>query len=189
MSLDHPNALLDFYIRAIPRNCILEFSKYVYRPRSTIDDREYFQIPGSQVAQTVPDLMKSLAPDQELAIHSLIQVATGRTVHIPMLDLMGTFQESYVKPIAQMMHEFKVPEFAVFNTGRSAHIYGLGLLEQQEVIRFFGRSLLLNLPDEPAIVDSRWVGHRTMAGYGSLRLTCNTKQYLQLPTLAGKFKS
>jgi len=50
-----------------------------------------------------------------------------------------------------MMHEFKVPEFAVYNTGRSAHVYGLGLLEQSEVLRFFGRALLLNLPDEPPL--------------------------------------
>jgi hypothetical protein len=32
-----------------------------------------------------------------------------------------------------------------------------------------GRLLLLNLPEKPCLVDTRWVGHRLIGGYAALR--------------------
>lgn len=182
----HPIELLDFYLAAFgPFE--LEFSKYVYRPRSTVDDREYFRASASEAASRYRELEAGLSAGQDLALHSTFTFSQGPR-HIPMMDLMGKFEEAWVEPIGRMMALFGVGEFAVYSTGRSAHVYGLGLISHEQVAPFFARSLLLNLPDQAPIVDSRWIGHRLLAGYGSLRWSCNGGQYLHKPELIGRFR-
>lgn len=183
---EHPIELLHFYLSAFgPFE--LEFSKYIYRPRSTVDDREYFRAFGADAFRQYQELETGLQPSQDLALHSTFTFAEGKR-HIPMMDLMGKFEESWAQPIGRVMALFGVGEFAVYGTGRSAHVYGLGLISPEQVVPFFARSLLLNLPDQPPIVDSRWIGHRLLAGYGSLRWSCNGEQYLQKPELIGTFR-
>jgi hypothetical protein len=182
----HPIDLLDFYTAAFG-SFELEFSKYIYRPRSTVDDREYFRAPAADASRQYEALEAGLQPGQDLALHSTFTFAGGEKRHIPMMDLMGKFEPDWVEPIGRMMALFGIGEFAVYGTGRSAHVYGLGLISSAEVMPFFARSLLLNLPDQAPIVDSRWIGHRLLAGYGSLRWSCNGGQYLQKPELIRTF--
>lgn len=179
----HPREVLAYFLERFGPECTLEFSKYIYRPRSTVDDREYFTVGITEAAAAQEALAGSLNPEQDLALHSTLKQKNGETLHIPMLDLHGQFDSASVAPIADLMKVFGVESFAVFGSGRSAHVYGLGSLARDQIVPFLGRSLLLNLPDQPALVDSRWVGHRLIAGYGSLRWTCNSKQYLRLPEL------
>ncbi|MGZ3695654.1 MAG: primase 1D-like protein [Bdellovibrionota bacterium] len=185
---DHPSSLL-------PRLSLLggvafefEFSKYVYIPQSTRDDREYIRVKGVEAFAQQASLLGALNPDQELALHSRIFLASG-VKHIPMLDLAGKFSDLHRDSIAALMKEFTIKEFAVFDSGRSAHVYGIGLLSAERQIQFFARALLLNLPGKPDLVDSRWIGHRIYAGYGSLRWSCNTKQYLSTPKAIGLFSA
>lgn len=183
----HPIELLNFYLDSYgPFE--LEFSKYVYRPRSTVDDREYFRAPAGEATRYYRELEASLQPGQDLALHSTFSFGESNKRHIPMMDLMGKFEEAWVEPIGRMLGLFGVGEFAVYGTGRSAHVYGLGLIAPEQIMPFFARSLLLNLPDQAPIVDSRWIGHRLLAGYGSLRWSCNGGQYLQKPELIGRFR-
>ena len=63
------------------------------------------------------------------------------------------------------------------NSGRSFHAYSLRLISPKEWREFMGRLLLLNLPGRSSFIDSRWVGHRLVAGYASLRWTANSEQY------------
>lgn len=183
----HPIELLDHYLGSFgPLE--LEFSKYIYRPRSTVDDREYFRSAASDAARKYRELEAGLQPGQDLALHSTFTFAAGDKRHIPMMDLMGKFEQAWIEPIGRMLSLFGVEEFAVYGTGRSAHVYGLGLLSPEQVLPFFARSLLLNLPDQAPIVDTRWIGHRLMAGYGSLRWSCNGEQYLQQPELIGTYR-
>jgi hypothetical protein len=183
----HPVDLLDFFTAAFGQ-FELEFSKYIYRPRSTLDDREYFRASAAEAFRRYKALEEGLLPSQDLALHSTITFSGSNKRHIPMMDLMGKFDESWVQPIGRAMALFGVEEFAVYSTGRSAHVYGLGLISPEQVTPFFARSLLLNLPDQPPIVDSRWIGHRLLAGYGSLRWSCNGEQYLQKPEWIGTFR-
>ncbi|NEX60635.1 hypothetical protein G3574_06065 [Noviherbaspirillum sp. 17J57-3] len=72
-------------------------------------------------------------------------------------------------------------EIKLFSSGRSLHGYGINPLTPEEWIRFMGLLLLANHPSKPTVVDTRWVGHRLLAGYAALRWSRNTSHYLQLP--------
>jgi hypothetical protein len=168
--------------------CEYEFSKYVYVPQSTKDEREIARIPSANAAAALEPLLAGLNPLQELALHSRISCG-GAYRHVPMLDLAERFSEAHLQALRGLMAEFEVGEFAVYHSGRSAHVYGLALLSDDRLRQFFARALLLNLPGKEPLVDSRWIGHRLYAGYGSLRWSCNTKQYLNWPKTIGVFKA
>ena len=70
---------------------------------------------------------------------------------------------------------------AFFATGRSFHAYSLELLTPQAWNEFMGRLLLINPKRGSQIVDTRWVGHRIIGKYASLRWTNNSGSYLSLP--------
>lgn len=185
---EHPAGLLERVNQLVPGPFDYEFSKYVYVPQSTKDDREYLRVPSPEVVGRVDSLLASLKGKQELALHSRI-FRGSEVLHIPMLDLEEVFSEIHLAALTALMREFGIPAFAAYNSGRSAHVYGLGLLAPERLIQFFARALLLNLPGKKAIVDARWVGHRLYAGYGSLRWSCNTKQYLSAPKAIGIFRN
>jgi hypothetical protein len=184
----HPIGLLDHFGQKWPNSLVYEFSKYVYIPQSVNDDREYHLVEGAGAQPKVMRLMKELNPKQELAIHSKVSV-NGEEKHIPMLDLLSEFQPGMIASISSLMKSMGIKEFEVYLSGRSAHVYGLTLISSSGLMRFFASALLLNLPDQNPIVDSRWIGHRMLAGYGSLRWSFNTKQYLGYPKLLDRFTS
>jgi hypothetical protein len=72
-----------------------------------------------------------------------------------------------------------------FSSGRSYHGYATSLLGPKQWHEFLGRALLINSRDSEQIVDARWVGHRLIAGYGSLRLSNSSGQYMGMPKRAG----
>ena len=71
---------------------------------------------------------------------------------------------------------------SVWLPGPAAGLSFLGV-ELGEWIKFMGSLLLLNIPGKIKIVDSRWVGHRLLGGYASLRWSNNTRQYKRFPVL------
>jgi hypothetical protein len=143
---------------------------------------------GSKEARSLYEsLLGGLGPGQDLALHSKLRLTGGARAHIPMLDLQGEFREAWVDPIRALLTGFGVERFAVYATGRSAHVYGLSPIAEADLVPYFARALLLNLPEEEPIVDVRWIGHRLEAGYGSLRWSCNGPRYLRKPELAGVY--
>ena len=69
-----------------------------------------------------------------------------------------------------------------YESGRSLHAYGSTGLKNKEWIDFMGRLLLANIPNKPEIVDTRWIGHRLMGRFSSLRWSSNSGMYLQIPS-------
>lgn len=183
----HPVSLLPGFAALAGKTSRFEFSKYVYVPQSTADDREYVKADAASAAARAAELLGTLNPAQELAFHSRIFSEEGELRHVPMLDLAGPFGPTPLEGVAKLMREFAVEKFSVYLSGRSSHVYGHTLLSQDELYRFFAKALLLNLPDAPAIVDSRWIGHRLLAGYGSLRWSLNTPQYKKYPEHIGTY--
>ena len=69
-----------------------------------------------------------------------------------------------------------------FSSGHSFHAYSTKLLTHKEWLSFMGSLLLVNSVDaQNSIIDTRWIGHRIMSGYGSLRWSNNSGKYLQIP--------
>lgn len=185
---DHPLEFAKCFAENLDQAVTLQFARYIYQPQSTKDDREYFTLKSSDLPQNFPRLFHELKPKQEIALQSKFEVK-GKHFHIPMLDLLSRFNETMIPGLKALMNEFGVKEFWVYETGRSAHVYGLQPIDSDQLISFFGKALLLNLPGKEAVVDSRWVGHRIVARNGSLRWSCNSEQYHQLPKKLGEYLS
>lgn len=181
---DHPF----FYLEPLfgRRGAVFHFSRYVYTPDSLFDDRETLQVGGKEItAEWLEEQLGVLKRHQELAIHSKV-LLDGRAAHIPMLD----FARDHIG--AEELHRVKafLPDrvfstSAFYTTGRSYHSYSTHLLGPKEWHEFLGRALLINPRDDSQIVDARWVGHRLIAGYCSLRFSNNSGQYMGMPRKIG----
>jgi hypothetical protein len=177
---DHPFFFLEpLFAR---EGAIFHFSRYVYTPDSLFDERDLFEVGGTDLSvEWLEDQFKALNPDQELAIHSKV-IVDNHTFHVPMLDFatdqIGAEQLQRVK---MFLPNRVFATSAFYHSGRSFHAYSTTLLGPKDWHAFLGRALLINARDNRQIVDARWIGHRLIAGYCSLRFSNNSGQYQGLP--------
>ncbi len=163
---------------------IFSLSKYVYTPDSLFDEREYLQIAGESFSEErINQEIQALRPDQELALHSNVKIK-GKTYHIPMIDF--STEETVGRAIFDRMRLYLpkkvILNMGIYSSGRSYHAYSTTLLGTKEWLEFMGRLLLINPRNEANIVDTRWIGHRLIGGFSSLRWSNNSGQYLGLPS-------
>lgn len=180
----HPGRFFETVLRAFSDVETCEFSVYNYKPQQVADPREVFRVSADHWLDSFCSLADGLKKDQEVALHSVVRKqGSDACWHIPMVDLAGTIDEGFVGSIDNLISEYCRDGWALYNSGRSYHVYALALLTEREWVQLMGRLLLLNLPGEEPRVDARWIGHRLLAGYGALRWTANTDHYLHLPRL------
>lgn len=129
------------------------------------------------------ELQETLSPSAELAVNSLIK-SKGNAYHLALIDFQYQELDDY---FSQTIADFKKQYPALlylFRSGRSFHGYQDMVLTESAWRSYLGSLLLLNRPGHrEELVDSRWVGHALMQGFAALRLTNNTRSYLQLPAL------
>jgi len=170
-------------------NCLsssasINFSRYRYKPHSFKDERESFYISINELDKSsIFDLLVNLEDDQELALSSTIY-DLGSEYHFPLIDFGGKDSKLLESTFIDFCSYWDM-EFQVYSSGRSFHAYGNKILTSSEWIKFMGSLLLLNIPGASKIIDDRWVGHRILAGYSSLRWSKNTSQYKKYPTYIG----
>lgn len=179
---DHPIGFITLLCGIFGDDLVLTFSRYVYAPRARVDVRETFRVAATQVSPSwLRFQLLSLQPSQELALHS--RVTIGRTVrHIPMLDFRG-MTKGQLTAIMDVFPESFSHGLHVYFSGRSYHAYFPQLLTQSKWIKFMGSALLCSSPNDSSVIDQRWVGHRLIGGYASLRWSCNTSHYKSYPRL------
>jgi len=156
-----------------------EFSKYVYQADSLFDDREILTVAGAELTpEWIEAEIEALRPDQELALHSRVKIK-NRTYHIPMIDFSmdGPIVDQSFDRLRYFLPRKVILSLAIFASGRSYHGYSTAILEPKEWIEFMGRLLLINKRNGPEVVDTRWIGHRLIGGYCSLRWTNNSGLY------------
>jgi hypothetical protein len=160
----------------------LYFSYYEYIPQSIIDNRKIFGLSTSEFLDknTIEAIIQSTPPSQELAFHSKVDVRHGESKHIPMVD-MSTGSEAQLAKLKPFLGEDLFKRFKWYKSGRSFHGYGRLLVMSNEWAALLGMLLLANQKGFAPTVDPRWVGHRLIAGYASLRWTKNTPHYINLP--------
>jgi hypothetical protein len=128
----------------------------------------------------IKNLIGSTPPGKELSLHSSIEIDSGETLHIPMID-MSTGSLAQLEKVRPLLGDILFSTFSWFKSGRSYHGYGGTLIDQKEWTSQMGKLLLVNQIGMPPTVDPRWVGHRLIAGYSSLRWTNNTSHYIDTP--------
>ncbi|MFC0178554.1 primase 1D-like protein [Thorsellia kenyensis] len=164
---------------------VLEFSKYNYVPRTINDYRYEFKLNLPDFNEkSINYIISNLEPGLELAINSRVSNSNA-ILHIPMIDFGIKLNTSIPVDTLLKFVKYWNMNFILFSSGRSYHAYGDRLLEQNEWINFMGSLLLINIPGERKLIDDRWVGHRLLAGYSSLRWSNNTSHYKKYPSRSG----
>lgn len=179
----HPSRIVSGIIEGCSQSLILEFARYRYSPQTLRDERVVFSIPASGFgAEWLERTIASLGRDEELALHSRVLMPNGELRHIPMIDFAErASQEAISTELAKTLADYEVGDVLLYKSGRSYHGYGTKLIADSLWTAFMGSLLLSNHPTRAHLIDCRWIGHRLRAGYGSLRWSCNTSSYLQLP--------
>ncbi|WP_373975036.1 hypothetical protein NT239_15575 [Chitinibacter sp. SCUT-21] len=182
---NHPFYLFEKFFSE--RRLELNFSRYLYQPDSILDERSCFMLDSNFLsAEKISEQIDVLDSNEELAFHSLFyDVKAKRKYHIPMIDFSISKWDSDLQfRLAHILPRSIFNELAIFESGRSFHGYSLNKITHDEWIDFMGRLLLIN-PPGVCYIDTRWIGHRLMAGYSALRWSCTTKQYLSEPRFLG----
>ena len=183
MNEDHPIKVVERIAQTYGDDLTLQFGLYVYVPQTLADDRKIQDVQYRSMGPWFAETSQGLGPLEEIAIQSLIRLGRSNSqMHLPMVDFHdGATVDDLKKTIGSMRgHGFE--EFFPYDSGKSFHLYCLPLIELEELATFFGRLLLLNEPKRNPIVDSRWIGHRLLAGYAALRWTANNPHYKKRPT-------
>lgn len=169
------------------RNITLNFSEYSYHPQTLEDVRTTFPVNVSNLNfEWLENELLSLGSDQELALHSNV-LYNGKKLHLPMIDFTIKRNETNALAVMKELASFWKMDFYIFFSGKSFHAYGSKLVSNKKWLEFMGSLLLLNIPGKTNnIIDTRWVGHRVLAGYSALRWSNNTSSYKQYPTYVGR---
>lgn len=178
----HPFRIVSLLLDRYGPDLEFEFSRYIHTPQQLLDKREVFTKKGTQIVESwLNEIFDSLRDDEELALHSKVR-RRDRNYHIPMIDFVcKDWSYRLESELANYLPRSVVRELLVFSSGRSFHAYGLTLLEPKEWHELMGRLLLINPPDAVPYVDTRWIGHRLIGGFSSLRWSCNTGAYKKYP--------
>ncbi|MEW2739765.1 hypothetical protein ABZ131_11405 [Providencia rettgeri] len=182
----HPFSWISSFLQNnLWNNFTVELSKYIYTPQSLNDYRRQFNIPSYELSEnTINSLLNELENNMELALHS--RVYTNNLVyHIPMIDFrVKEINTSTFNTLIELSQYWNI-QFMLYSSGRSYHAYGNRLLTPNEWLQFMGSLLLINKPSESKLIDERWIGHRIMGGYASLRWSNNSNHYKKYPTYCG----
>jgi hypothetical protein len=175
-----PVSLVPQWFSAVGGGWYAHFSLYTYVPQSLDDRRWPIRVHLEEVTPVwLGEQLASLGQNEELAMHSTLTQGR-RVMHIPMVDFV--VKSTAVGEVARWADQQLKVRLVFFDSGRSLHAYGAGPVSQTHWVRLMGLLLLGNLPDQEPVVDSRWIGHRLLAGYSSLRWSKNTPQYKGWPT-------
>lgn len=184
---DHPHKVALKIIEKYGDDLDFEFGKYIYTENTIKDNREFINIKsGEMSADNINHLINSLKPGHELALHSRILTQNGSILHIPMIDFCGRLYPNAWEYMRHRIQTEIAQEMIFFDSGSSYHGYSTRLISPKEWYKFMGNILLLNTSVGPQIIDSRWVGHRLLGGFGSLRWSCNACQYKKVPNYISK---
>lgn len=185
MKLDskHPSEIIKELAGRLADDFFFELSIYEYEPQSILDTRQIIKIKAAEFTQAlIEQKIDELAPNKELAFHSILR-HNKMKYHIPMIDFKApeSLIRNSINSLQKVIPKKIFNELVFYNSGRSCHAYSLKMINNSEWIDFMGRLLLVSHPHEEQIIDTRWIGHRLMSGFSSLRWSANTDKYLALP--------
>ena len=180
---DHPICFIKTFLDQQQRVQDVFLGIFRYHPQSLIDDRVNHRVRVEKLQHKYDALANHLQKDEEIAFHSLV-TTTDRKLnnerHIPLVDFKSRIRPRVEEAADLLINEYAVERAALFASGRSFHLYLGKLMRQDAWVKFMGRLLLLNTPRGHMLTDSRWIGHRLMAGYGALRWSANLEPYLKM---------
>jgi len=180
----HPLLVTEKLVDDFGEEIVFRFSQYASASQVNVDGGEILSVDGKNLCRGwLEAALTSLKPTQELALHSEVLIG-GKPFHIPMIDFRSKVREPELeREILNLLAGNSQNELYIFDSGKSFHGYCAYLLQPDQWRVFMGQLLLLNPRDKVGCIDARWVGHRLVDNYATLRWSCNTDDYQYLPRL------
>jgi hypothetical protein len=179
----------------IPSEAVLYFDNYYYSYNRSIDEREFFSVQAGEISvDWLSRKINDLKEDWNLSFHGEMKFLNGDMFYLPLIDFntkvinseiieICRYRISKSKQLEKYMQIFS--GMKLYFSGRSYHGYGSVLLTKAEWINFTQALLLFNYTrlynELDTIIDTRWVAHRLLSGYPSLRWSKNSRHYFEYP--------
>lgn len=177
-------------------DAIFTYSVVEYDYKTRIYSRDTRDIKGGNISIVWLDKeINNLRQNWNLAFHTKL-IHQDRILHIPFIDFNvpefnGKVQDIIRYRISRQDSLLKyihvIAQTKIYSSGRSFHGYSNVLLDEQSWKEFTISMILLNyikdIDTYSLIVDERWIAHRLLEGFGSLRWSCNSDNYLQYPMI------
>jgi hypothetical protein len=109
--------------------------------------------------------------DSTLAMASSVTLYDGSCRHIPMLDFHIPANDASYATVVKCLNSLAVGKFAIVNSGKSFHAYGMSLLDASGLKDFLSRALLLS-----PIVDTRYIAHQLCGNQCKLRVVATSRK-------------
>ncbi|MBK7706577.1 MAG: hypothetical protein IPJ30_12575 [Acidobacteria bacterium] len=191
MNEKHPYRVIASILGNRTDELSFEFSRYIYKPKTTEDVRREFTAHGATLD---PELVRSwidtLERDEELAINSRVSLSNGEKRHIPMIDFVcKTIDVQIYQRVNETLPKSITDSMLIFDSGTSFHAYSYELIDESAWFDFLGYLLLIDGHGLPRTIDTRWIGHRLIGRYASLRWTNNSGRHFIEPVYVGEFPS
>lgn len=182
----HPRAFIGEVASCFPDLSSFELSVYTHRPVAVSDRREVFEVGRECLEDSYRQIEENLSLGQEIAFNSRCYFGRAkprRVRHLLLADFKCSDLKGQIDDILRFAREWEATRIALYSSGRSYHLYGDLLVPEERWPALMGRLILLNLPSQSEIVDTRWVGHRLLGGYAALRWSANSPQHQEKPRL------
>ena len=116
-------------------------------------------------ADKLSSIISKLPEGRGLAVCSRVSLSSGRTMHIPMADLLLPVSDQNARAACELLAAMGQSEGILVRSGQSYHFYGMSLLPPQQWLRFMANALLLS-----PITDPRYIAHRVLDGECHLKV-------------------
>lgn len=109
--------------------------------------------------------------ESTLALSSGVTLSDGSRRHIPMLDFHIPANDVTYATVVKCINSLDVGKFAIVDSGKSFHAYGMSLLDASGLRKFLSRALLLS-----PIVDTRYIAHQLRDNQCKLRVAATPRK-------------
>lgn len=117
--------------------------------------------------------------ESTLALSSSVKLSDGSQRHIPMLDFHIPANDVTYQTVIKCLNSLAVGKFAIVDSGKSFHAYGMSLLDPSRLRDFLSRALLLS-----PIVDTRYIAHQLCDNKCKLRVVATPRKPME-PRILG----
>jgi hypothetical protein len=122
------------------------------------------QVSSARITQIVAGLSEGLG----LVVSSRVQLRTGDTAHIPMLDFRCPYSPANAEAVRKILKLLGQTCGILVRSGYSYHYYGVELLSPRDWTAFLAKALLF-----APFVDPRYVAHRLADGECRLKVAAS----------------
>jgi hypothetical protein len=141
-----------------------------------------YEIEASEIrAKRLQDIVDSLPQGKGLVVCSRVEMKTGDSMHIPMMDFRCPPSEPNSKAIEGLFAKTGQPSGVLVESGKSYHLYGTSLLTGSQWVEFLALCLLF-----APVTDGRYVAHRLADG--ECRLKIASHQERAVPNISYVFQ-